>query len=471
MVLIQPFQDLFESLDKTTAVNLPTSKENALNIEFYSLQDINSPKAVYKGQGPLLPFAASEVFYAPINEWRRLTAVDDSCKTVYEVTFDINGSNFSYKPGDTIGIIPRNSKREVQLLIDHLDLKRNLDVTYALKLNTGQKGAKIPLHIPIKSNLRYVLNNCVDLRGIVKKLFLLALSKYTQDKNEKMILEYLCSKEGSTAYTSHILNKQICILDLFILFKSCKPPVEVLLEHLPRLLPRAYSIVNRKSDDNRLKICFSVIDIGNSRKGLTTGWLESIILGKNLEEMMNNLSMDEESSLIPIYIRKNVNEFYLPINSECPLILIGPGTGVSPYIGFLEEREYLQKAQPNMGFGEVWLFFGCRNPKLDFIYENELRHFETQGVITNLQTAFSRLENTDICYVQDAMIKKGKELTNLIMQGAYIFVCGDVKVMATQVKEVIVQFIEKYGEKTKEEAENYLINMQKEKRYLIDIWN
>lgn len=211
----------------------------------------------------------------------------------------------------------------------------------------------------------------------------------------------MCSKEGSTAYTSHILNKQICILDLFILFKSCKPPVEVLLEHLPRLLPRPYSIVNRKSDDDRLKICFSVIDIGNSKKGLTTGWLESIIiLGKNLEEMMNNLSMDEKSSLIPIYIRKNVNEFYLPINSECPLILIGPGTGVSPYIGFLEEREFLQRTQPNISFDEVWLFFGCRNPKLDFIYENELRHFETQGVITNLQTAFSRLENTDICYVQ-----------------------------------------------------------------------
>lgn len=69
------------------------------------------------------------------------------------------------------------------------------------------------------------------------------------------------------------------------------------------------------------------------------------------------------------------------------------------------------------------------------------------------------------------MIKKGKELTNLIMRGAFIFVCGDVKVMATQVKEVILQCIEKYGKKTKEEAENYLINMQKEKRYLIDIWN
>lgn len=165
-------------------------------------------------------------------------------------------------------------------------------------------------------------------------------------------------------------------------------------------MPRPYSIVNRQNNDNILKICFSVIDIGCNRKGLTTGWLESLLLEKNIEEMMNDLSIDKEPKKIPLYIRKNINEFYLPDNYENPLILIGPGTGVSPFIGFLEEREHLKKHNSDIKYDELWLFFGCRDPKLDFIYENELKYFESEKIITHLQLAFSRQEDTNIHYVQ-----------------------------------------------------------------------
>lgn len=189
-------------------------------------------------------------------------------------------------------------------------------------------------------------------------------------------------------------------MDLLNILKSCKPPIEVLLEHLPRLLPRPYSIVNRQTDDDILKICFSVKEIGHNRKGLTTGWLESLILEKNIDEMMNTLSIDKGFNKIPMYLRKNMNEFYMPDNCESPIILIGPGTGVSPFIGFLEEREYLKKNSSDLKFGQLWLFYGCRDPKLDFIYEKELRYFESEKVITHLKVAYSRIDTTNVHYVQ-----------------------------------------------------------------------
>lgn len=238
------------------------------------------------------------------------------------------------------------------------------------------------------------------------QLFLLALSRHTKDENERRILEYLCSKEGSVAYTTHILNKHISLTDIFTIFKTCKPPVEIILEHLPRLLPRPYSIVNRQCDKSIMKICFSVIDIGNNRKGLTTGWLEEILTKHsseeiNIEEKIKNLSINNDlQRKIAIYLRKNINNFYLPDNLEIPIILVGPGTGVSPFIGFLQERRHLQRNNPEKKLGYAWLFFGCRNPKLDFIYEQELNDFVSEGILDKLTTSFSRCSDSEICYVQ-----------------------------------------------------------------------
>ncbi|XP_046978249.1 methionine synthase reductase-like [Vanessa cardui] len=471
MVVVQHFQELIDTLDKTKLFSIPKCKEQSMKIEYTSCNNEN--KTVYNGPDPVLPFAASEIFLANINKWRRLTKLDDNCKSVYEVSFNIEGSNFDFAAGDTIGIVPQNNKSEVDDIINHLELISVVDLNYTLRVASEQKGAKIPAYIPVTSTLRHVLTHCVDLRGIIKKLFLLALAQHTKDKCEKRLLEYLCSKEGSSEYTTHILNKRISVLDLFKLFKSCKPPIEVILEHLPRLLPRPYSIVNtRHSNPNILKICFSVMDIGDNRKGITTGWLEDIILQRcDIEEKMNNLNLYNKSVQVPIYIRKNVNEFCLPKNTETPLILIGPGTGVSPFIGFLEEREYVQKNDPDKKFGCVWLFFGCRNPKLDFIYEDELKSFTSKGVISKLITSFSRVENADFHYVQDAIIKNGEEVTKLIMEGAQVYVCGDIKNMATQVKDAIQQSIVKHGNLNEEEAENFMAIMQKEKRYLTDVWN
>ncbi|XP_026748958.1 methionine synthase reductase [Galleria mellonella] len=474
MVVIYNFQDIFEESSKVSMFTLPTHKENNLKLEYENLDNVTTLSTVFRAQESSLPFAASDVFYANICDHRRLTAIDDGCKAVYEITFDIAGSNFNFRPGDTIGIIPHNTSEDINLITDRLNLSTQLNVPYKLSCIVNQKGVKIPANIPVKSTLKHVLEYCVDLRSVVKKLFLFALSSYTKDENERRVLEYMCSKEGSVAYNTHILNHGVCILDIFAMFKSCKPPIEVLLSHLPRLLPRPYSIINTNiKDRNTLKICFSVITLNKNRKGLTTGWLEEMILrNSNIENQMENLSINDNiNNKVPIYLRKNLSGFSLPINNETPLLMIGPGTGISPYMGFLEERQYIKEkySQTNMGF--AWLFFGCRNPSLDFIYEQELKTFQENGSLNKLSTAFSRVKDCGSKYIQDILIENGEDIIKLIKDGASIFVCGDLKNMGTQVKDTIKKCIMKHDNKSAEEAEKILSDMQKEKRYLIDSWN
>lgn len=231
---------------------------------------------------------------------------------------------------------------------------------------------------------------------------LLELSKYTEDRGEKNAIQYLCSKEGAATYNDFILNMRSTVIDILNTFRTCKPSIGVLFSHLPRLLPRPYSIVNSmKKDEDVLKICFSVMNLDEKRTGLTTGWLEGILLSDSkLENALSKLSInnDLKEDTIPIYLRKNLGFSLCDI--EKPLLLICAGTGIAPFIGFLEERMILKEQSPHLQCGQSWLIFGCRNPNVDSIYKEELDAFIDNGVLNKLSTTYSRIENGGIKYVQ-----------------------------------------------------------------------
>lgn len=237
------------------------------------------------------------------------------------------------------------------------------------------------------------------------QLFLLELSQHTQDERERKAMQYLCSKEGSAMFSQHVLNKKQSFVDILKTFQSCKPPIGVILAHSTRLLPRPYSIINfMKTAENELKICFSVTLLDNNKKGLTTGWLEKLLKNStDIEIALEKLSLtksniEENVHKIPIYLRKNMG-FSLPECPELPLLLICAGTGLAPFLGFLEERQHL-KENKGLNIGDTWLFFGCRNPDVDFLYKEELQRFKEKGVLTQLSMAFSRINNGGIKYVQ-----------------------------------------------------------------------
>jgi cytochrome P450/NADPH-cytochrome P450 reductase len=168
------------------------------------------------------------------------------------------------------------------------------------------------------------------------------------------------------------------------------------------------------------------------------------------------------------FVKDTGSAFRPPADPAAPMIMVGPGTGIAPFRGFLQERS-AQKASGTR-VGPSMLFFGCRRPDQDFIYADELRGFAKQG-ITELVHAFSRLEPGHKVYVQDCIREHQDTVWKLIESGGIIYVCGDASGMAPGVRQAFAAI---HGAKTGasvEESARWLNQMTADRRYLVDVWS
>ncbi|XP_058420351.1 methionine synthase reductase isoform X2 [Diceros bicornis minor] len=174
---------------------------------------------------------------------------------------------------------------------------------------------------------------------------------------------------------------------------------------------------------------------------------------------------------------RTTNSFHLPDDPSVPIIMVGPGTGVAPFIGFLQHREKLQEQHPDGDFGAMWLFFGCRHKDRDYLFREELRRFHKLGILTHLKVSFSRDapvgdQEAPAKYVQDSIQLHSKQVARVLLQeNGYIYVCGDAKNMAKDVNDTLVEIICKEAGVEKLEAMKTLATLKEEKRYLQDIWS
>jgi sulfite reductase (NADPH) flavoprotein alpha-component len=165
---------------------------------------------------------------------------------------------------------------------------------------------------------------------------------------------------------------------------------------------------------------------------------------------------------IPLFIQPNKN-FRVPTDGKLPMIMIGPGTGVAPFRGFLQER----RARGDSG--KNWLFFGEQHAATDFYYRNELEEMQKSGLLTHLSLAFSRDQKEKI-YVQDRMREKGAQLWEWLEEGGYFFVCGDASRMAKDVDNALREIIQTYGKFDEAETANYMRKLSMDKRYVRDVY-
>jgi sulfite reductase (NADPH) flavoprotein alpha-component len=165
---------------------------------------------------------------------------------------------------------------------------------------------------------------------------------------------------------------------------------------------------------------------------------------------------------LPMFLHDNAN-FRLPEDTSAPVIMVGPGTGVAPFRAFLEERQATGQT------GDNWLFFGDQREKTDYLYREQFQAMHKDGLLTRLDTAFSRDQPHKV-YVQDRMREHAADLFEWLERGAYFYVCGDVTRMAKDVELALLDVIAKGSNGTLDHAAEYLAMMKKQKRYQRDVY-
>ncbi|NXN49470.1 MTRR reductase, partial [Rynchops niger] len=466
--------------------SVPPVSQSALNIPALPPEYIEVQFQDTHGENPHLSSLISEgtTFEVPVTKAVQLTS-EDAIKTALLLELDIADTVFDYQPGDAFCVICPNNVNEVEELLQILGLSEKGDYFVCVKVKQGtkKKGATRPQHIPERSTLKFILTWCLELRAIPKKAFLRALVECTSDAVEKRRLQELCSRQGASDYTRFIREFNVCLLDLLHAFPSCKPSLNLLIEHLPKLQARSYSVSSSNLyQPGKLRFVFNIVEFpvcptrAVSRKGVCTGWLAELV-APLLHPNKNTLDTkggNPSTEKISIFARPN-NTFHLPADPSVPFMMVGPGTGISPFIGFLQHRQKLREEHTDWEFGETWLFFGCRHQHRDYLFK-QLKCFLENGTLTHLKVCFSRDSSTaEVAppkYVQDAIRLHAKEVARVLLkERGYFYVCGDKKHMADGVSDAVVDIISVEMEVDKLEAMKILAMLREAKRYLQDVWS
>ena len=336
----------------------------------------------------------------------------------------------AYTPGDAVGIIAENRREAVDMVLEAL----------------GYTGSERVLdHYKVEIDLDEALRTRLAIgkltRGSVTQFGKLAPA------NEK--LKELCGPENKARSEEYCWGREF--IDLASDFPGTVTAPQQLFQVLARLTPRMYSIASSQAAHmDNVQTTVRVVRYeahGMARQGLCSG-----ALGERAPE----------GSTLPIFLHANGN-FRLPEDASAPVIMVGPGTGIAPFRAFLEERQ--AAGAP----GDNWLFFGEQRRALDFLYEEQLSAMHKDGLLTRLDTAFSRDQAKKI-YVQDRMQENAAELYAWLERGAYFYVCGDATRMAKDVEMALLDAIAKGSNGTLEHAAEYLAGMKKAKRYQRDVY-
>ena len=267
------------------------------------------------------------------------------------------------------------------------------------------------------------------------------------------------SDDGAAArYRDQVLASRRAVIDLLDECPSCALPFGAYLKMLQPLAPRYYSISSSPlADPRRCSLTVAVVN-GPARSGH----------GDYHGVCSEYLARRSEGDLVAAFIHDNHSRFRLPADPAVPIIMVGPGTGIAPFRGFLQERAALKVA--GRAVGPAILFFGCRHPEQDFIYADELKRWAADGVV-DLQVAFSRLDPARKIHAQQMIRACGDAVWALIERGALIYVCGDASRMAPDVRQAFAEICAAHRGTDVADGERWIDELTVQGRYLVDVWS
>jgi sulfite reductase (NADPH) flavoprotein alpha-component len=369
-------------------------------------------------------YGKSNPFHATVLDKTFLHGRGSDRQTIH-VELSTEGSGLTYEPGDSLGVYATNSLELVAKLMTLLRFSPDTKV----QTENG------------KALLHDLLIHKYELTNITADV----IQRYVELTQNEELKEVISSTPKVKKF---IYGKDV--LDFFTQYPTDLTP-EQLIKLLRKIQPRLYSIASSPlAHPDEVHLTVGVVKYTSNNRDKTG--LCSVFLSDRIDT-------DENA---PVFIEKN-NNFRLPVDTSKPIIMVGAGTGIAPYRSFVEHRGETENA------GKSWLFFGNRFSESEFLYQLEWQRFLKQGILTKMSVAFSRDLEAKV-YVQDRMLENSKELFAWLEEGAHFYVCGDMKQMATAVHQTLLQIIEKEGNLSPEQAEEYVTNLQKSKRYQTDVY-
>jgi cytochrome P450 / NADPH-cytochrome P450 reductase len=359
----------------------------------------------------------------------------------------------SYRVGDHLSVVPRNDPA----LVDSVARRFGFLPADQIRLQVPE-GRRAQLPVGDSVSVGRLLSEFVELQQVATRKQIQIMSENTRCPVTKpKLLAYVGDDAAaSERYRSDILTKRKSVFDLLEEHPACELPFHAYLEMLSLLAPRYYSISSSPSSDpSRCSVTVAVVEgPASSGRGVYKGICSNYLAGRR------------GSETIHATVRETKAGFRLPDDTSVPIIMIGPGTGLAPFRGFLQERA-AQKAR-GKSLGPALLFFGCRHPDQDFLYADELKGFAADG-ITELHTAFSRGEGPKT-YVQHLVAAQKDKVWSLIEQGAIIYVCGDGGKMEPDVKAALVAIYREHAGSDAEAGQRWIDDLGTKNRYVLDVW-
>ncbi len=384
--------------------------------------------ATHLNPAPVSVYTRENPMFAPVVERRQLTH-GASSKATLHVVFSIAEAQITYEAGDACGVVPSNDLNLVAEIMQKAGFNGNEQVV------CGKNGATT-LHDALARQLQITRLN----RKIV--------SEYAKRGRCAKLLDLLVP-DHQAQLESYVYDRGL--IDLLAEFPGVIEDASDLATMLPRLTPRLYSISSSPAAHaGEIHTTVAVVRYRSHQR--ERGGVCSTLFADRVSV----------SDRLPIYIQPN-KKFRLPSDPAAPIIMIGPGTGVAPFRGFLHER------RANGATGRNWLFFGERSAATDYLYREELESMHGNGHLTRLDTAFSRDQDHKV-YVQDKMLEHAPDFWTWLEEGASLYVCGDASRMAKDVHSALHAIVAKQGGMNSEAADDYLQSLKEQHRYHRDVY-
>lgn len=349
-----------------------------------------------------------------------------STKDVHHLELSLEDSGLRYEPGDSLGVFVENDPALVDRILEQAKLDADEPVTVkkqSLNLRQALEG-----HLELTRVTRPVVERWAALSGAEELTVLL--------EDHRALMGWLHGRD---------------VLDLLQQWPVQGLTGEQLAGALRGLPARLYSIASSQAAvDDEVHITVAAVRYrheGRDRQGVASTWLADRLA---------------EEGTVPVYIDRNP-QFRLPDEGDTPIIMVGPGTGIAPFRAFLQEREARGDE------GRNWLFFGDRNFETDFLYQREWLQWRRQGLLNRIDVAFSRDTDRKV-YVQHRIRQAGEEIWRWLEEGGRFYVCGDADAMAPDVHEALLDVVGTHGDRSREQAEEYVQELAREKRYLRDVY-